>query len=174
MNKRWKIAGAAAVAAGVLAVAAGAIADGGHGRWSARGDDARPTHARAEGGMMQTEMFGARSSYFATLDADKDGRLTDEEYRAGMRREMEQMVDRRLGQRFASYDANGDGAVTADEWLTPPRAPGDGHGPRRGMEPREGMTGPHGGMGPHGGAGMHDDDDRGPRDGTGPRGPAGR
>ena len=170
MNKRWKIAGAAAVAVGVLAVAAGAIAESGHRMWSEGGDRAA-MHGRSGGSdMMRTEMSGARSSYFATLDADKDGKLTDEEYRAGMRKEMEAMAERRLAQRFASFDANRDGAVTADEWLSPPRSHGDG--PRHGMQPREGMTGPHEGMGPR--EGMSPPEGMGPRDGMGPNGLRGR
>ena len=70
-----------------------------------------PTGPQGKPGFAATERQAQRAKEFDAMDANKDGKLTEQE-----------MIDHaaaRLRERFARMDPNKDGSVTKEEFLAP-------------------------------------------------------
>tara|TARA_R110002074_G_scaffold74963_4_gene171674 strand:- start:30 stop:518 length:489 start_codon:yes stop_codon:yes gene_type:complete len=113
MQTRFKILIASiggAIALGGLsgAAVAGKMHEGGGGRM---GVMLSMVDTNGDGKITRAEADGFRDAQFAKFDADKNGSLNADEYRALMEDFRRQM----MMARFAKHDTNGDGAISKDE-----------------------------------------------------------
>lgn len=76
--------------------------------------------ANNDGTVTRQEFDTGRDGLFARLDANSDGNVTQEEGRAGWRAMREEHREERGEQRFQRHDANNDGAISRDEFLSGP------------------------------------------------------
>lgn len=73
-----------------------------------------------DGKVTKEEMMAFRQSRVAGTDADGDGFITAEELAAHMKAQMDARIDERAKARVAAQDANGDGKLSAEELVAPP------------------------------------------------------
>lgn len=73
-----------------------------------------------DGKVTKEEMMAFHQSRVAGTDADGDGFITADELAAHMKAEMNARIDERAKARVAAQDANGDGKLSAEELIAPP------------------------------------------------------
>lgn len=76
--------------------------------------------ANKDGKVTKDELMAFRQSRVAGTDANGDGFITAEELAAHMKAEMGARIDERAKARVAAQDANGDGKLSAEELIAPP------------------------------------------------------
>lgn len=157
--KRLVIAMAAvALLGGGVAATATAAPDGG----KIRGGFARmfitENDADGDGKVARAELQARRARLLGEWDSNGDGTLSEAEYAAGVRKEIERRRNTRIAERYAAMDVDGDGQVSTEEFaLAGAELFGRLDRDRDGFVEFAGRGGPHrGGKGPHG----REDDDR--------------
>ena len=74
----------------------------------------------ADGAITRAEIEALRQQRFAARDANSDGRLTPEELDAAIAKRLERRKVRMRYRMLARLDANGDGVITREEFLSRP------------------------------------------------------
>ncbi len=76
--------------------------------------------ANKDGKVSQEEFTAARTAAVAAIDADKDGLISADELAAMHIKAMEAQIKAHAAQMVKDLDANGDGKLSAAEFATPP------------------------------------------------------
>ena len=71
--------------------------------------------ANSDGKLTQDEMIAHMQARFSASDANNDGQVSEDELRAHMESEMRKKIDRRVSRMMLHHDDNEDGMLNMDE-----------------------------------------------------------